>query len=310
VTDAALAIGILAPDRFVGGKVPLYPDLAHDAFVALDSSLPVSERIRQAWHIGLHNIAEGIIDITIRRGLDVRDLSLVAYGAAGPMTLPGLLDVLPLESVIVPPNPGGFSALGLLSSDRVFSESRTRYGVLTPDAAPELEALFATMEAELETRAGVRAADVTVIRTFDARLLGQGWETPFVSVPSGPLGAAEIGRMIEAFHAEYDQRNGHRFEAFPVEGVTYRVQLVVPSDKVTFDVLPARFDVLRPRATAPLAHLYPDDPGAVAACYERDDLRPGDLLAGPAVVWETNSTTFVPAGRQAMVGSYGELVVT
>jgi N-methylhydantoinase A len=310
VTDAALSIGILAPDRFVGGKVPLYPDLAHEAFVALDSSLPVSERIRQAWLIGLHNIAEGIIDITIRRGLDVRDLSLVAYGAAGPMTLPGLLDVLPLESVIVPPNPGGFSALGLLSSDRVFSESRTRYGVVTPEAAPELTALFASMEAELEERAGVRADDVTVIRTFDARLLGQGWETPFVSVPSGSLGAAEIGQMIEAFHAEYQQRNGHRFDAFPVEGVTYRVQLVVPSDKVAFDVLPARSDALRARATTPLAHLYPDDPGAVAACYERDDLRPGDVLAGPAVVWETNSTTFVPADRRATVGSYGELVVT
>jgi N-methylhydantoinase A len=116
--------------------------------------------------------------------------------------------------------------------------------------------------------------------------------------------------MIEAFHAEYQQRNGHRFDAFPVEGVTYRVQLVVPSDKVAFDVLPARSDALRARATTPLAHLYPDDPGGVAACYERDDLRPGDVLAGPAVVWETNSTTFVPADRRATDGSYGELVVT
>jgi len=56
--------------------------------------MPTAERIRQAWLIGLHNIAEGITDITIRRGLDVRDLSLMAYGAAGPMMLPGLLDVL------------------------------------------------------------------------------------------------------------------------------------------------------------------------------------------------------------------------
>jgi N-methylhydantoinase A len=314
ITDAALAIGILAPDRFVGGKVPLHPDLAHEAFAALDSSLPVAERVRQAWLIGLHNIAEGIIDITIRRGLDVRDLSLVAYGAAGPMTLTGLLDLLPLESVIVPPNPGGFSALGLLSSDRVFSENRTRYGILSPDAAPELSELFAAMEAELEARAGVRADDVTVLRTFDARLLGQGWETPFVAVPNGPLGAAEIGQMIGAFHAEYEQRNGHRFESFPVEGVTYRVQLLVPSDKVAFDELPARSGAaLEPRATTPLAHLYPDGPDgpdAVANCYERDDLRAGDVLTGPAVVWETNSTTFVPAGRRATVGSYGELVVT
>ena len=93
-------------------------------------SMPLSERIRQAWLIGLHNIAEGIIDITIRRGLDVRDLSSdrLRRGRADDAARPPRL--LPLGSVIVPPNPGGFSALGLLSSDRVFSESRTRYGIL------------------------------------------------------------------------------------------------------------------------------------------------------------------------------------
>lgn len=308
ITDAALAMGILAPDRFVGGKVPLHPNLAREAFAALETSIPLSERIRQAWLIGLHNIAEGIIDITIRRGLDVRDLSLVAYGAAGPMMLPGLLDVLPIDSVIVPPNPGGFSALGLLSSDRVFSESRTRYGILNPELAPELTALFEGVEAELMVRAGANADEATIIRTFDGRLFGQGWATPFVAVPSGPLGAKELAQMIESFHAEYEQRNGHRFESFPVEGVTYRVQLVVPSDKVMFEELSARAGgPPEARGTARIAHLYPDE--AVAPCYERDELLVGDVVVGPAVVWETNSTTFVPRGRQATVGTYGELVV-
>lgn len=308
VTDAALAIGILAPDRFVGGKVPLHPDLAAAAFESLDTSIPLSERVRQAWLIGLHNIAEGIIDITIRRGFDVRDLSLMAYGAAGPMMLPGLLDVLPIKSVIVPPSPGGFSALGLLSSDRVFSESRTLYGILSPEIAPALTDLFAGIEAGLMERAAVTEDEATIIRTFDGRLFGQGWETPFIPVPSGPLGPKEIAQMVDSFHAEYEQRNGHRFESFPVQGVIYRVQLVVPSDKVRYEALPAREgDSLRVRSTAPLAHLYPD--GAVASCYERDELLAGDVIVGPAVVWETNSTTFVPRGRRATVGTYGEMVV-
>jgi N-methylhydantoinase A len=309
ITDAALSIGILAPDRFVGGKVPLHPQLALDAFDALDTSIGRSERIRQSWLLSLHNISEGIIDIAIRRGLDVRDLSLMAYGAAGPMTLPGLLDLLPLRAVVVPPNPGGFSALGLVSADRVFSESLTLQGILSPDIAPRLTELFERVERDLLEQAGVRAEEATVIRTFDGRLLGQGWETPFVPVPSGPLGPKEIQQMVDAFHAEYDQRNGHRFESFPVEGVAYRVQLVVPTDKVTFDVLPERAGVpLQPRGSADLAHLYPE--GATASCYERDDLLAGDALLGPAIVWETNSTTFVPRDRRATVGSYGELVVT
>jgi N-methylhydantoinase A len=309
ITDAALSIGILAPDRFVGGKLPLHPELSAQAFEALDTPLPLPERIRQAWLISLHNISEGILDIAIRRGLDIRDLSLVAYGAAGPMILPGLLDLLPLESIIVPPSPGGFSALGLLSSDRVFSDSRTHYGVLTPDLAPRISRLFESLEAGLVERAGVGADKVTIIRTFDGRLLGQGWETPFIPVPPGPLEVKEVAQMIESFHAEYGQRNGHRFESFPVEGVTYRVQVVVPSHKVQFEELRPRLDGGPPKhGTVRLAHLYPD--GAAAWCYERGELLAGDSLAGPAVVRETNSTTFVPVGRAATVGKYGELVIT
>ena len=309
ITDAALSIGILAPDRFVGGKVPLHPDLALDAFASLDTSMPTSERIRQAWLIGLHNIAEGIIDLTVRRGLDVRDLSLVAYGAAGPMLLPDLLDLLPLESVIVPPNPGGFSALGLLSSDRVFTETRTHHGILVPELAAELSELFLALETSLVERSGVDPDAAIIRRAFDGRLLGQGRETPFVPVPNGTLGAQEILQMIESFHREYELRNGHRFEAFPVEGVNYRVELVVPSEKVRFEQVPTRTSgALEPRATVELLHRYSG--GTTARCYERDDLLAGDLVRGPAVVWETNSTTFVPQDRTARVGAYGELVVT
>jgi N-methylhydantoinase A len=257
----------------------------------------------------LHNISEGIIDLTIRRGLDVRDLSLVAYGAAGPMLLPDLLDLLPLESVVVPPNPGGFSALGLLSSDRVFTEVRTHYGILGPDLGPELTDLFADLETKLVDRADVDPDEATILRAFDGRLLGQGRETPFVPVSSGPIGTKEISQMVESFHEEYELRNGHRFEAFPVEAVNFRAQLVVHSDKVVFEELPTRRGgVLEPRGSAELTHRYTEP--VTASCYERDDLLAGDVVSGPAVVWEANSTTFVPKDRTAVVGKYGELVVT
>jgi N-methylhydantoinase A len=139
--------------------------------------------------------------------------------------------------------------------------------------------------------------------------LGQGWETPFVSAPAGALGPKEIARMVEAFHSEYEQRNGHRFESFPVEGVTYRVQLVVPSDKVIFEELATRTSrPVAPPRRATLAHLYRGD--TEVACYEREDLLAGDEIAGPGIVWEANSTTFVPKDRRAVVGNHGELVVT
>ncbi len=308
LTDAALLIGILAPDRFLGGKMPLNPRLSLEAFKALASSLTLSQRVASAWMIGLHNIAEGLLDITIRRGIDPRDFSLVAFGAAGPMLLPGLLDMLPVESVIVPPNPGGFSALGLLSSDRIFTESRTMYAVLQPGLAPRIADLFASMESELLDRMGLNLADVEVVRSFDGHLQGQSWDTPFVPVPSDTITAESIASMVAAFHREYEQRVGNRFEMFPVEGVNYRVQIVVPSEKVNYQTLSPRQSGEIPRAgRATLHHLYESE--IQVECYERGDLAASDVMEGPAIVWEQMSTTFLPPGRRATVGQHGELVI-
>jgi N-methylhydantoinase A len=309
VTDAALLIGILAPDRFLGGKMPLRADLSLAAFNELDTPLPLARRIGDAWTIGTHNVAEGLFDITIRRGLDPRDFSLVAFGAAGPMLLPCLLDLVPVDSVIVPPNPGGFSAMGMLSSDQVFAQNRTLYGVLEPDLAPRISTLLQAMEQDLLGRVGVNPEDAQVVRTFDARLLGQGWETPFIPVPEGEIGPAAIPEMISNFHAEYEKRNGHRFDNFPVEGVIYRVQVIVPSEKVRYDELPARPGGGRPEPSgaATLSHLY--GASTEAMCYERADLGRDDVVAGPSIIREQTSTTFVPPGRQATVGGRGEIVI-
>ena len=78
-----------------------------------------------------------------------------------------------------------------------------------------------------------------VRRSFDGRLVGQSWETPFVDVPDGPITADTIAELIARFHAAYEQRYGNRFEMVPVQGVTYRVQLVVPAEKVRYEPLPA-----------------------------------------------------------------------
>ena len=309
VTDAALLIGILAPDRFLGGKMPLRKDLSLAAFNQLDTPLPLTRRIGDAWTIGMHNVAEGLFDISIRRGLDPRDFSLVAFGAAGPMLLPCLLDLVPVESVIVPPNPGGFSAMGMLSSDQVFAQNRTLYGVLEPGLAPRISTLLQAMEHDLMERVGIEPEDAQVVRTFDARLLGQGWETPFIPLPEGEIGPDAIPQMISNFHAEYEKRNGHRFDNFPVEGVIYRVQVIIPSEKVRYDELPARpgGGRLEPSGTVTLSHLYGAE--TEATCYERAGLGRGDVIAGPSIVREETSTTFVPPGRQATVGERGEIVI-
>jgi N-methylhydantoinase A len=301
-------MGVLDADRFLDGRMPLRTDLAEQAFLALDTDLSLAQRVDYAWRMGLNNVAEGILDITIRRGIDPRDFSLVAFGAAGPMLLPGLLDMIPMRRVVVPPHPGLFSALGLVSSDLVYSDNRSSYTVLAPDAAPALEALYHSMEEGLRERAGVPVDDVQFIRTFDGRLVGQSWETPFVEVPEGPITEQSISAVIDAFHDAYELRNGNRFVAFPVQGVTFRVQLIVPTAKVSYEKVElADEQSLQPSGTIALHYTATGD--AEAAQYERSSLRRGDLVDGPAIVREAMSTTYVPAGRRLSVGDFGELII-
>jgi N-methylhydantoinase A len=157
----------------------------------------------------------------------------------------------------------------------------------------------------LLARADVDPAEATVTRSFDGRLFGQSWDTPFIPIPAGPLDESAITAMVDAFHAEYERRNGTRFDWLPVEGVTYRVQIVVDSDKVEYQPLPARDGALRASGMVVLQHLEAGD--VEARTYERDALAPGDVVDGPAIVGEETSTTFVPSGRVARVGAFGEL---
>jgi N-methylhydantoinase A len=309
LTDAAVVMGILDPQRFLGGKKPLYPDLAVQAFDSLDTKLPFDQRVRFAWDMGLNNVAEGLINISIRRGIDLREYSLVAFGAGGPMMLTGLLDVLPMRRVIVPPHPGLFSALGLVSSDRVYSDHLCRYMSLSngDDAvAAELDHLFNDMERRLLERAGVDRSSARVVRNFDGRLAGQSWETPFIDVPDGTITIDVLRRMATEFHDVYERRNGNRFGSIGVEGVVYRVQVFVDSDKVTYQVVPKGNGAVPARSTV-LRYLYGDD--VPAHEYDRPTLGVGDVIEGPAIVREELSTTLVPRGRTATVGRYGELSI-
>jgi N-methylhydantoinase A len=307
-TDTCLLMGIVDPDGFAGGRMKLDPELSRQAFEALDSPLAYDQRIGYAFHIGVNNIAEGLVNVAVQHGIDPRDYSLVAYGAAGPMLLPAALELVHAAEVIVPPHPGLFSALGLVSSDLVFSESRTAYTMLTPDSAPAIDELYRAMEEQLRARLpGEYRASATFTRTFDGRLYGQTWETPFVSVPAGTIDDAAISQMTASFHDTYVERSGNRFEFVPVQAVTFRVQAVIDSPKVEYPRLPERAaeEPVPVKRSRPILYLRADP--VTAEEYDRGDLMAGDQISGPAVIREPMSTTFVVPDQTATVGLYGEL---
>ena len=307
-TDTCLLMGVIDPNGFVGGAMALKPELSRQAFENLDSPLGLDQRVQYAFNIGINNIAEGLTNVAIQHGIDPRDYSLMAFGAAGPMLLPAVLPLVRAKEVIVPPHPGLFSALGLVSTDLVYADSRSAYTMLTPDAAESVNEVYQAMEARLRGQIQQRdQEEVSFVRTFDGRLAGQTWETPFIEVPGGELTAEAIETMVANFHDTYEHRSGNRFEALPVQGVTYRVQAVVPGDKVAYPELPERSasEPLTPSRQLEIRYLR-DEP-VTAPEYQRTDLRKGDVIEGPAIIREALSTTFMIPGQTAEVGAYGEI---
>jgi N-methylhydantoinase A len=301
-------MGILDPSGFAGGELRLDPDLARKAFESLDTPLDLDRRVAFAYRIAVSNIAEEVLNVAVRHGVDPRDFALVAYGAAGPMLLPAALDLLRVKRLVVPPHPGLFSALGLLSTDLVYYDSRSAYVVLAPETAPLVASVFDEMERGLRERAGIGDDGVVVRRSFDGRLMGQSWETPFVEVPGGPITEATIPELIGRFHAEYERRYGNRFEYIPVQGVSYRVEVVVPAEKVEYRAQASGQEIEpEPDRLVELRHVA--EGSVQAGEFARERLTAGARITGPAVIREALSTTLVCPGQTAVVGPFGELSI-
>jgi N-methylhydantoinase A len=309
LTDACLLMGILPAEGFGGGEFVLDVAAARQAFESLHTPVSFDERVRSAYQLAVAHMAEEVMNVAVRHGVDPRDFDLIAYGAAGPMLLPSALELLRVNSVVVPPHPGLFSALGLLSTDLVYYASRSAYVLFDADHVETIERTFAEMDRDLRAQVGASAEGLPVRRSFDGRLLGQSWETPFIEIPGGRITAETLAEVIKTFHDKYEARNGNRFDYFPVEGVTYRVELTVPSEKVEYQSLPrpAQPPDVTPHETFELRYLT--DGPTRAARYRRSTLPAGAVVAGPAVISEDLSTTFVPAGQRATVGSLGEIVI-
>lgn len=313
LTDACLLIGLLNEGEFLGGEMQLDRGKAQEAFEALAAPVPTDERIRHAYWLGVNHLSEAINNMGVRYGIDPRDYSIMAYGSAGPMLLPPLLEVSGVKAIVVPPQPGLFSALGVLSTDHVYTDSRSAYMVLKGENAKRINEIYGAMEDALLTQAQVERDKVTFLRTFDARLVGQTWEMPFVPLPDGEITQGAVEQMVANFHRAYEERRGNRFDVIPVEGVTYRVQLTVPTEKVTYDRIEhASGPRLKPEPSsyASLRYLDADAREVQSVEYHREDLGAEYTLEGPAIIREPAATTQVCVGQRATIGPLGEIMIT
>ena len=312
VTDANLVLGRLSVASLLGGEMRLDAELAGRA---------IEERIARPLGLGLEEAAEGIIRVvnaamlkgirvvSVAKGYDPREFCVAAFGGAGPLHASELARELDIPRVLVPIAPGVTSALGLLMADMRHDYVRTVLRLASESPPEEITARFSEMEeealAQME-REGIPADGVTLLRLADARYLGQGFEleTP---VDGGRLGPRQVADLVERFHAAHKRRYGYESHENPVELVNLRV--VALANLPRPQLAPARLDGTRTPSARERRGVYFDGQRLQAGVYDRAALAPGDLLPGPAIVEQLDSTTVVWPGQRARVDARRNLVL-
>jgi N-methylhydantoinase A len=315
VTDAHVVLGRIPP-HLLGGEIPLDVDAARAGVEDLAARLAITPEACAAGvlEISAWNQANALRQVTVKRGLDVRDFALTTVGGSGSLLLCRLMDVLDVPTVLVPPDPGNVSAFGLLTVDVKNDYVRTHVALheaLEPArvqgeydglSAQAREALLAEGFAEEQHRH---------VRTADLRYFGQAFEVR-VDVPAGELTAEVLDGVARAFHDTHRALYGYDFADDPaqqVEWVNLRVSGIGPIRRP--EVRPLDAPVAEPRPAAVRPVCFDPDVGYVETAVRwRPDLPAGTVLPGPVVVEEFGSTVPVHPGFTARVDDLGNLVVT
>ncbi|WP_136659482.1 hydantoinase/oxoprolinase family protein [Nitratireductor sp. XY-223] len=306
VSDANLVLGRLDSANFSGGDMILDRTLAEKAVGALGAQFGMNPQEMAQGVIDIINakMADAIRTITIRRGIDPRDFSLLAFGGAGPAQAAALAEELEIGEVIIPVHPGAFSAWGMLQTDVRHDFKETFYDFWDRVEPDDLEARFARLEAEGRAYLideGVGEAAIEFERSADFRYHGQEY---VLTIPVPP-GAIDMEATRRAFDGAYDRQYGHSSPDGRVEIANIRVAAIGRLDKPdSADPEPSEAGPARARM------VYFSGREQETAIIDRAGLVAGSVTSGPAIIEEGTATTLVPPGWQAQVIAGGHLSVT
>lgn len=291
VTDANVHLGRVNPKYFLGGRMELFPDAAADALGRLARTLSVdSERLAEgALEVVNARMAALIRQITVGRGLDPRQFSIVAFGGAGPMHAVFLAEELGVDTVLVPHSPGTFSAHGMLEAEVRHDVVRPYFARWDRMDAREMEAATDALKEsahDLLREDGIDPEKAALAVSADIRYVGQ---EHFLTLPAPRFDA----KLLTSFHRTYRKTFGHSNSEELVEVVNLRLTAVATGGHA------------RPNGSAELAgagmpyDTYPvrfRERSVATPRFRRSDLEPGQRIEAPCIIDEDSCTTVVPDG--------------
>ncbi len=313
VTDANVVLGRLDPQAFLGGDLSLDADAARRAILGR-----VAEPLGYPDEPGLFVVAEGIVaiaivtmaasikKITVERGIDPREFALFAYGGGGPLHASALARELQIPLVVVPPQPGNFSAIGMLLADIRLDDAETFLRPLGEQAISDMEALYAHLETTIVERLARETGDSPIVfeRAAEMRYRGQAHsvKTPVLAGQT----ADDIGRVYEGV---YRGRYGHADSEVPVEFVTLQITARAATPRPDLEMIGDSEGTAASAAIAAPRPVYFKEPDAAlsTAVFRRSRLPVGFDSEGPAIIEEYSSTTLIGPNDRFEIGSLGEI---
>ena len=293
VTDANIVLGRMDPGWFLGGKIRIYPERSLEALRSLAPDHPTEDVAESVIRISNSNMEKALRVISVGRGYDPREFSLVSFGGAGGLHACDLARSLGIREVIFPRNPGALSAYGMLLADAFKDYGVTFFSSADDDHLEETDRKFADLEKF--ARRDLGRDDLRFEKQVDARYRRQSHE---LTIPYSDSMALD-------FHREHERVYGYMKESSVVEIVTLRLRAYIPGRKTK--VLPAPSGGPEPRFFS--KEVIFEGKKIEAKCCEREKLQPSSRLEGPCILYERTATAFIPPYAECEVDDYGSLIV-
>lgn len=313
VTDAALVNGLIDPNYFLGGQIQLHLELAQQgiADIAKKLGLNLNEAAEGILTIARNNMTNATTEILVGQGLDPRDFTLISYGGAGGLFAANLARDLSLSRVIIPTEPGVFSARGILAMNLVHTSVHAYARAMEELNIQELEGIFEEMEhhaKRLLKTEGISQEAMELERSLDICYEGQRYyiETP---VPMGELRKNQNIKtdIKESFERLYEIRYGHLMKA-PLRTINARLKATGKIKEIPL------LEIKQGREIPKIAlkkerKVYLEGHFLEVQIYEREKLLGGNRIIGPAIIEEPFHTTVVLSGQTLWVDNFGNLII-
>ena len=317
VTDADAVLGYLDPGHFLGGRMALSIDGASKAIektVGEPLGLDLMQAAQGIVDIVNSNMADAIRMISIERGHDPREYSLVAFGGAGPVHAGRIGEELGIKKVIIPPNPGVFSAMGLVCTDLKRDYVRSLYTLIAEDGVDDQMRQVrdeVTAEArDMLARSGIPEENWEFRYSIDMRYGHQAYELT-VPVDNSELEAGALDAIAERFHAQHFTTYDYNAPDEPIQLVNMRVSAI---GKFGADFIASRNSPANGSgsisARSQREVYFKESGGTSCPVYDRGDLYAGAEIQGPAIIQESSSTVIVYPNQRANATEFGTVEIT